>query len=134
MRASQDGLHAYHQFPQRKRFCHVIIGAGLETGHDIVLRSLGRDHDNGLARFSGPYLPADGKSVQGRQHDVQENQIVVLGQCRVQSLAPIGRAVGAESVENQHILQALQYGRIVFDHQDTGFGCLHAFLFQLVYP
>jgi hypothetical protein len=69
--------------------------------------------------------PADGKPVQGRQHDVQQYQIEGFFETRIKTLSAVCQTLNFLPIVNQHIDQPAQKCRIILNDQNACFRCFH---------
>ncbi|CAN3963006.1 DNA-processing protein DprA, partial [Dysosmobacter welbionis] len=76
LRPPQQRPDAGEQLHHAEGLGHIVIGAAVQTHHLVVLRALGRQHDDRqLGRAGrGPELFQDAESILLRQHDIQQHQ------------------------------------------------------------
>ena len=89
-RAAQRDAQPGDQLGQLERLAHVVIGAGLESCHDVEGVGPGGQHDDRDGRLEADGA-AHGKAVQHRQHDVEDHRIGLLAREPVEGLAAVGR-------------------------------------------
>jgi hypothetical protein len=79
--------------------------------------------------FCLAHRSANGESIHVREHHVEDDQVVVTLYGSLQTLGTILRALGPIAVKHEHIEKPMENGRIILDHEYTGFrfsvGCRH---------
>ena len=98
----------------------IVVGAHFESENDIVFLAFGGQHDDRNLRQSRIVLqiPADGQSVDARQHDVEQDQIRDQLGCNRQPLfagrctADLRKTVHIE-IHFRHVAD----GGVIFDQQ-----------------
>ena len=76
--AADEGLGARQQFAQVEWLGQVVVGPGVEQLDDLRrLVARGEDQD-GRHVLAAAHLAHDAQSIQSRQHQVQQQQVVVL--------------------------------------------------------
>ena len=75
--SSKYRAYSGKEFHNTKRFCYIIIGAEIESLHDIKFSSFCCHHDDGniLQRACAADFLQNGKSVLSGEHDVKQNEI-----------------------------------------------------------
>ena len=87
---AQQGADPGRQLLGHEGLGDVVVGAGLEPGHDVVGVVAGRDHDDGH-RARAPQLPAALEAVHAREHEVDEHDVGgLLGEALEADLARSG--------------------------------------------
>ena len=97
-----------------------------ETVHDVFVASLRRQQDDRLLAIDLTYFVADREAVAARQHDVEQQQVVLTGERLLQALAAVGHRVDAIAVIDEHVRETLADRGLVLDHQYSRFAWLHA--------
>ena len=84
--ASEQRVHAGHQFDHRERLDDVVIRADRETAHPLRFFAPGGDHDDrqGAGRLARPQAPANLDARNARQHPVENEKIGrIFGQAQL---------------------------------------------------
>ena len=116
--AAQARPHTGHQFFGLEGLGHIIVGAGLESRHNI--RGIGTGGQHNDRRIRDPTdRTTHVKSIHAGQHDVQENQVRVV----FLKLRQRGRSVGTEDDLKALVLEDnadhLSQGDVVVDDEDA---------------
>ena len=88
--AAERGPDAGDQLGHLERLAHVVVGARLEAHDDVDRVRAGREHDDrrrGLAADRA----ADLEAVEPRQHDVEQDEVRVVGAPALEPLVAVGR-------------------------------------------
>ena len=117
LRAAEERPDPGRQLAQAERLRHVVVGAELEADDLVELRVLGREHDDRHARL-GADDPADLDAGQLRQHQVEEDEVGLVGPEARQRLAPVGRRDDPEAVRLERVDERLAERRLVVDDED----------------
>jgi len=90
----QHGFDTRGQFRQGKRFEQIIVGAGLEALQPVIQLVASGEHDHRCVA-AGVFTQAfaQGVAIDARQHDVEHDQVVVLGGGQVQARQTVLRTV-----------------------------------------
>jgi len=76
-RTPQKRFHAGGQFRKGERLHEVVIGSGAQEAHLLLgLVARGKDED-GSSDTPLPRTPAYLKAVHGRQHEVEDDKVVI---------------------------------------------------------
>ena len=87
--SGQMRLHPRHQLTRRERLRDVIICAQPQTADLVNVIFLGRDHQDGGVESLAD-LAADVKAVHSRQHQVENEEIVVTVEGFVETFVTVG--------------------------------------------
>ena len=87
--------HPSHQLAHREGLGHVVVGSELEPGDLVRLGVLGGEHDDRDVR-RGPDLAAHIEPGHPGEHQVEQDQVGLVGPCRLQPADP---GVGNDHVE-----------------------------------
>ncbi|MNG07588.1 hypothetical protein D3C84_908980 [compost metagenome] len=113
---AHDRFDTRRQFRQGKRLDQVIIGARLEALQTVVQLIAGREHDH--RRFAPGIFAqalAQGIAIDAGQHDIEHDQVVMLGGRQMQARQTILRAIHGIAFESQVIGQVGQDIAVVFN-------------------
>ena len=121
--AAQDGLDTGDQLLGIKGLLHVVVGTQLEAQHLVEDLSLGGEHDDGRIRC-GAHLPADLVAVDPRQHEVQQDEVGLIGPDRPEGGFPVAHDLRVETLLGQVEADQLSDIGIVIDDEDLVF-CNH---------
>ncbi len=114
--AAQQGADAGDEDGDVHRFDHVVVGAGLQPGHDVEGVAPGGHHqDGGQTLLADPSAQAD--AVEAREHHVQDQHIVRPGPERLQAVEPVPGDVDLVAVAFQGQLHRAADDRVVLDEQ-----------------
>ena len=94
--SGQMRLHPRHQLTRRERLRDVIVCAQSQTANLVDVILLGRDHqDGGVEPLAD--LAADVEAVHSRQHQVEDEEIVVAVEGLVEAFVTVGFDVNFEA-------------------------------------
>src|SRR5262249_39760085 len=87
--AAQDRFHAYHELSHAERLGNVVVGAELKANDSVRLFGAGGKHDDG--NIAGrPEPSTDIKSAGRRQHDIEDDQVGIIGSDNRHALLGVG--------------------------------------------
>jgi len=103
--------------------CHeglgdVVVGTGLEAGHDVMGVGAGGDDDDGH-RTVAAQRPAALEPVHARQHEVDQRDVGGLGGEAVERVLPAGRLVDLIALTFEGQAHRGANPLVVLDHQDS---------------
>ena len=75
--AADDRAQPRQQLAEVERLGQVVVGAAVEARDARVDRVARRQHQHRHRRAFAPDLPADGQTILQRQHDVEDDRVVV---------------------------------------------------------
>ncbi len=125
-RAPRDGGEAGRQLARADRLGHVVVGAGVEAGEDVVLlRAAADDDDVGAHRLADP--PGDLQPVHlGHRHvDGRQGRAVLAGEG--DAVGPVRRGDHREAGLGQNDLQQVHRVLVVVDDEGDRFGVHRGF-------
>src|SRR5258707_6677223 len=102
---AQNRAHPADQFARTKRLDQIIVGAQFQALNAVIFISASGEHEN---RSFGPgaNAAADLKTVERRQHDVENHKVRMLARVQSQPIGPIsGDDDGIPSVSQIEIEQ-----------------------------
>ena len=113
----QRGADPGQQFFNGEGLGDVIVRAGIQAVHLVHHGVPGGEQDH-----RGRFLPAEPaqhlESVQGRQHDIEQDQVEGIAQGGFQPFAPVEALAHAVSLVGQLKLHEAGQGFFIFDQQD----------------
>ena len=104
LRPPEERAHAAAELVDRKRLRDVVVGAELEPDHLVQLVVAGGEHDD-RHRAAGAEPLADLEPIHVRQHDVEDDEIRVLGRKAIESLLTVEGGDDAETVAFERVPQ-----------------------------
>ena len=114
---AENRLDSCFDFQDVEGLGHVVVGAVFKAQDLIHILALGRQHDDrDIALFTDSL--ADGNTVQLRQHDVKQNQVVIPGFKHGERFFTVHGAFRFVSFLFQSILQTLQDQRFVINQEN----------------
>ena len=116
---AEHGPHPGHQLPEPVGLGHVVVGPDLEADHGVDLRALGRDHDD-RHRRPGPDRPADVDARQPGQHQVEQDQVGLVGGEEPQRLVAVAGHGHVEALAGQADDQRVDERLVVLGQQHLG--------------
>jgi hypothetical protein len=113
---AQSGPDPGDQLLRLEGLGDVVVGAGLQSGDDVVGVGAGGEHDD---RDAGdpPHLTADVDPVAPGEHEIQQDEIGPELLEDVERPGPAGTPVGDESLLVKDELEHLGQGGVVVDHE-----------------
>ncbi|KAG1257630.1 hypothetical protein G6F65_015840 [Rhizopus arrhizus] len=119
--AAQHGLDAGHQLFGRERLGDVVVGAGLQAVHLVLLGTLGGQHDDrdGAGALVVAQLARHGQAGRAGQHPIQQDQIGEFG--ADQGLGLVGVEGAQHFVPRERQVDGDQFldCGFVFDNEDS---------------
>ncbi|MNF92432.1 hypothetical protein D3C84_750770 [compost metagenome] len=116
MGAPHDRFDSRRQLRQGEGFDQVIVGTGLEALQPVVELVARSQHDHrGVAPGIFAQAFAQGVAVDARQHDVEHDQVVMLGGRQVQARQAVLCTIHGIAFEPQIIGQIGQDIAVVFN-------------------
>ena len=104
------------QLARAERLDHVVVGAVLQADHPVGLLAERGQHDHRHGR--GPaQLPAHLESVHPGQHQIEHEQVGLVGAHQLQAGGPVGGLEHFVPVAGQVATQHLAHGVVVVDDQ-----------------
>ena len=87
------GSNAGQQFLVGERFDEIIIGAAVQAGNPLVYLVQGREHEDGCGDAALTHRARHLTTVHFGEQNIEQNQIVFVGLCKIQSGFPIGHRI-----------------------------------------
>ena len=124
--AAQNRLDAGNHLFGVKGLYHIVVGPQLKAQHTVIHFALGGEHDNGhLTGFAD--LFAHGAAIHFGHHQIQQNQVRMLGFKGVESFLAVSGQNGGKALFYQ--IQAQKLGNVaviirnkdLFIHQKNSF-------------
>ena len=116
-REPQAHAQAREELGEAERLGDVVVGAGVETHHDVGLFAARGEHDDREPLVACPEGPADREAVEVGQRQVEEHD--VDGPARGNEGVVTVRDMGdVEPFAFQRSQERLGYSEVVFDQED----------------
>ena len=109
------GFHPGHQLTGAERLGHIVVRSQTQATDLVNVILLGRDHQNRYILFLPDPL-AYLEAVHLGQHQVQNNQIIIPRQRRLQPLVSPVADIHLEIAEFQIVLFQVCYDLLVLDN------------------
>ena len=116
---AQQRPDAGHQHDVGERLGQEVVGAGVEGLGLVELAVLGREHDDRRPVAPLPEGGADLVAVHARQHDVEDDRVVVALVGPLQPVRPVEGDVDGEALRLQTPLDSAGQVPLVFHHEDS---------------
>jgi hypothetical protein len=116
-RAAQHGAHTGDQFARRERLGQVVVGAHLQPDHAVDLLSAGGEHEH-VGVGKGAQLATDLQPIESGKHQIEHQQVRVVGPDQLKRLRPIGGLQHSEACLREIALQQLAQSLLVIDYQN----------------
>ena len=100
-----------------ERLGEVVVGTDGKADQLVDLLGLRRQHDD-VGITEGADLPADLDSVDAGQHEVQDDDVWLLGPRYLERLAPVTCGQHRPTLANQVATHEFHHGWLVVDHED----------------
>src|SRR4029450_7352977 len=118
-RPPEQGADPGHQLAEGERLGAVVVGAHLGPAHPVDLGVAGGEHeDRHLA--DGPDPAAHVPAVEGREHQVEHDQVGPLGLEVAHGLAAVGGRPPLAPLARQRLADRLEQRPLVADDHDLG--------------
>ena len=116
--AAAQRFYAYFQLLHGERLDEIVVGAGLKA-LDLVLELIARREHQHRRRALDllAQLAADREAVEGRQHEVEDNDVVVMGRGKVQPGDAVGGIVERVALGLEIVADVLGDVSMVFYYQ-----------------
>ena len=113
--ASQHSLHPGQQFSDLKRLYNIIVGSQLQSFDPVIQAGSGCDKNDG--NTGGTYILHQLVTVDSGQHDIQQDQIIVVFLDQFGCMMPVeGTGAGVSLVLQVYADQVVN-GRFIFNNQ-----------------
>ena len=119
---AEERLHARHQLRRPERLDDVVVGADVQPQHHVRLLPFGGEHEDRHVETVSAHCLADLVAVDRGQHHIEQNQIRLVLQSRVEAGLPVGGHGYLEPMTRKGIGQPAHDGRLVLDQQDARTG------------
>ena len=106
------------QDDEGERLGEEVVGAGVEGLGVVEVAALGREHQDRGPDALGPQVGADLEAVPARQHEVEDDGVVVVLARHPQTLVAVEREVDREAFLLQAVAHRLRQPLLVLDDQD----------------
>ena len=111
--------HTGDQLPRVERFDHVVVGAGVQQAHDLLLRVAHGEDDHG-DRGPRAQLTQRLRAVPVGEPEVQENDVGLLAQHHPQALLRRGGVMHDKALRLEAHAQEAADLHLVVDHEHHG--------------
>ena len=120
-RAAQQRAHAGQQLLEGEGLDQVVVGAAVEAGDLVVGRVAGGEHEHRNGQTTLAQVAADAETVETRQHDVEQDQVVLVVAAAQAGLrgASVAQRVDRVAFLFEAALEHLSQLVGVFDHQKS---------------
>jgi len=98
-----------------------MFGPRVEACNPVFDRVAGREHQDGHAGACRAQLPADCEPVFARQHDIEDDQVVVIEVGPLQRFLAVHHDINSVSVFAQPFGEHLGGARFIFNQKNTHF-------------
>ena len=117
--AAEQGAEAGEEFAEFKWLREVIVGAGIEAFDSVVNTVFRREHQDGRALAAGTYGFADGEPVDAGNHDVEDDQIVIVDFGLVDGVVSVLDGIDGVGLFAQTFGHESCDARVVFDEEKS---------------
>jgi len=117
-RASDERAQPREQFRQIERFDEIVVGAGVQAAHAILVGVARGEHEDRCG-FSFAEAFEDYPAVRAREHDVQHDGVVVVVLSLVQTFVTRFGRIDGVAFFAQRLAQAAEQSGFVFNDQDS---------------
>jgi len=114
----QQGAEASEELLEVERLGQVIVGSAVEAGHAVVHAAAGGEHQDGDARAAAAQLPAHGMAVLQGQHDIEDDQVVLVDGGKVHGLLAVAGQVHGVGLFAQAFSQETGDAGVVLDKEN----------------
>ena len=112
-------LNAGQQLIEGEGFYQVVVGARLQAANAVLHGVLGREDQNVSIFARLAKLFQQGEAVQPRQHQVQDDQVVIAGLRPTKSFPAIAHDIHGITGPAEPIAEGTLQARRVFDQQNS---------------
>src|SRR5262249_51069397 len=117
--SSEQSLHSRQEFSERKWFREVVVRSGLQM-FDLVGQSIpGSEHEDRHTTVSASNLAKDTRPAQRGQHQVQNDQVVVVALGEFEPGSAICRRIYCKALRDQSPSYHTTHLLFVFDEQNS---------------
>jgi len=117
--AAEEGAEAGEEFAEFEWLGEVIVGAGIETFDAVVDAVFRGEHKNWRALAACADGFADGETVQAGDHDVEDDQIVIVDFGLVDGVVSVLHSVDGVGLFAQTFGHESCDARVVFDEEKS---------------
>ena len=123
---AQQGPHSRQQLRKSKWLHQIVVGAQLQALHPMLDSAKRGEQQDRHAFIGGAQHAHDIPAVHIRQHDVEDQQIVIAGHCQVIAVKAVIGQVDDEAGLGEPFGQVLSGFLLIFDNQNLHGRLLHA--------
>jgi hypothetical protein len=117
--APGDGAQPGEQLGEGERLRQVVVGAAVEPGDPVADRVARGQHHDRRPDSLAPQHAADLEAVDPRQHDVEDDRVVLGRRRHPQSVLTPDRDVGGDALGDEAPPQQGGHLDLVLDDQDS---------------
>jgi hypothetical protein len=115
----QQRFDSHHQLCKIERLAQVIIGAGFEVPHLVLGRVASREHENRKRRLRAAHESQQFGAADVRQHQIQNQQIILTGFETFQALTAINGMIDREALGPQAAGREFRQFPVVLHRQQS---------------
>ena len=108
------------ELPERDGLGDVVVGTDIETRHHVVGRVQRGEHEDGDLASLRAQVSADLQPRPLREHEVQEDQLVLLALCGPEPVLAVLGDIDRVPFVLKTLAQRARQRALVFDEQDPG--------------
>ena len=124
LRAAQDRPDSSHQFARVEWLRKIIVGADFQSNNAVDILAARRQQQYRNLRHTAN-APQHFEAIDAREHYIEDNQCIVVGQCLLQALFAVVDSLQAEPFRGQIFLhQGTQFDIVVY-HQHVIHTSIH---------
>jgi hypothetical protein len=117
--AAQHRAQAGGQLRERERLDHVVVCPAVEAGNPVVQGILRRQYDDGQRGLAGPDVAQDLETGAARQHQVEDDGVVVDGPRLLPGHGALTQDVDGVTFLGEAALDETGDLVIVFDYENS---------------
>jgi hypothetical protein len=120
MEPPQERPHPGQQFVAAERFDQVVVRPGVQAPNPVFHAALGCQHQDRQGTPQTPQLVREGEPVETGHHDVEQDQVGLLGQGPVEAFGSLRGSDHPVTFRHEQVGQHRAHGGFIFDDQDAG--------------
>ena len=123
--AAEDGADAGEEFREGEGFDEVIVGAEFEAFDAVFDGIAGGEEEDGDGGAGAAEFLEDGPAVEAGEHDVEDDEGVLVGAGEVEGIEAAGGDVQQEAAFGEAFLEVEDGVGIIFNEEDFHAGALY---------